>query len=150
MGLKGKAHLKVKHKLPKGRLRTGAGGIESFRVYQAIRHDSGLQVTFLSLSLEGFEFIPAKTIPIFHYCLLPRLLSERSDAWMRPKAPGGWRGHVHSTRGGCQCFASKGSHGQQLWAAHTAASIWWASPRRPTGQLKREHSVRPLKHPVMD
>lgn len=63
-------------------------------MYQAIRHDSGLQVTFLSLSLEGFEFIPAKTIPIFHYCLLPRLLSERSDAWMRPKAPGRWRGHV--------------------------------------------------------
>lgn len=39
--------------------------MERFRVYQAVGQDSGLQVTFLSLSVEGFEFIPAKRSPSF-------------------------------------------------------------------------------------
>lgn len=87
----------------------------------------------------------SKTTSIFHYCLLPPLLSEQSDAWIRSKAPGRERGHVSQPNGRCECFTLQGSHWQWLTVSHNGLS--WALPWRPTDQLEREHNVQPLKHP---
>lgn len=52
-----------------------------------------LQVTFLSLSLEEFDFIPAKLLQSLITVSSP-IFSLSSDAWIKSKAPGRNRGHV--------------------------------------------------------
>lgn len=56
-------------------------------------------MTQVTGNIPQFEFrriwlYSSKTTTVFNYCLLPHLLSEQSDAWIRSKAPGRNRGHV--------------------------------------------------------
>lgn len=109
-------------------------------------YDSGLQVTFLSLSSEESKFIPAKRPQSFITFSSP-IFSQQCSAWIRSKAPGGGGAMCHSITDYCKCFTLKGSRLQQLWQSHTMASILWALPGRPTDQLKMKHNVQPLNHP---
>lgn len=106
-----------------------------------------LQVTFLSLSLEEFDFIPAKLLQSLITVSSPIFSLSKVMLGLNPKLLAGIGAMYHSIIDGCKCFTLKGSHLQQFWQFHTMASILWALLRRPTDQLKREHNVQPLKHP---
>ena len=110
-------------------------------------YDSGLQVKFLSLNSEEFEFIPAKLPPSFITASSPIFSLSKGMLGLSPKLVAGGGAMCHSITDSCKCFNLKGSHLQQLWQSHTMASILWALPRRPTDQLKREHNGQPLNHP---
>lgn len=110
-------------------------------------YDSGLQVKFLSLSSEEFEFIPAKLPQSLITASSPIFFLSKVMLGLGPKLLAGGGAVCHSITDGYKCFTLKGSHLQQLWQSHTMASVLWALPRRPTDQLKREHNVQPLNHP---
>lgn len=118
-----------------------------FDVPGSFLYDSGLQVKFLSLSSEEFEFIPAKLPQSFITASSPIFSLSKVMLGLGTKLLAGGGAMCHSITDSCKCFTLKRSHLQQLWQSHTMASILWALPQRPTDQLKREHNVQPLNHP---
>lgn len=77
-------------------------------------YDSGLQVKFLSLNSEEFEFIPAKLPPSFITASSPIFSLSKVTLGLSPKLVAGGGAMCHSITGSCKCFNLKGSHLQQL------------------------------------
>lgn len=73
-------------------------------------YDSGLQVKFLSLSSEEFEFIPANYLNLFFflYCLLPIFFLSKVMLGLGPKLLAGGGAVCHSITDSYKCFTLKG------------------------------------------